>query len=214
MCRYITLAWLSRISFRDMVLPVFSVNTTSVDPLPFSIYYAVFADKMLVFRRYVIFHVERLFRSQLTAEVRIRDIRYELIGVVRIVFEAVVKVVVHDGCSRSERHLSVKVGEKVKSVVVVMLGYMKRGVHYHPVNEVGELTPVPHAGSPKLTLRSISSSPLFIAFFLGKSAREVPEREGFAGFYPSSVNFRSSQREVHGFVFLKLRLCVSERPSD
>lgn len=48
---------------------------------------------MLVFRRYVIFNVERLFRSQLTAEVRIRDIRYELIGVVRIVLEAVVEVV-------------------------------------------------------------------------------------------------------------------------
>ena len=73
----------------------FFVNTTSVD-LPFSIFYAVFADKMLVFRRYVIFNVERLLRSQLTAEVRIRDIRYELIGVVRIVFEAVVEVVVHD----------------------------------------------------------------------------------------------------------------------
>ena len=44
-----------------------------------------------------------------------------LICDVRIVSESVVQIVVHNGCTRPKGNLSVEIGEKIVSVVVMML---------------------------------------------------------------------------------------------
>lgn len=82
---------------------------------------AVLTDKMLVFCRNVVFDCKRRLRTQLAAQVGVRRADKELIGLLRIVAEAVVEVIVEDRCSGAERHLTAKVGEQIELVVVMLL---------------------------------------------------------------------------------------------
>ncbi len=101
--------------------------------------YAVFTGKEYVFSGYMVFIALTAVGSQLAAEVFIRSVDKKLVGPVSVISEAVVKVVIQNGSACAEGNLSLKIGEKVNAVVVMMLDYFHIGVQYHPVDKICHL---------------------------------------------------------------------------
>lgn len=80
-----------------------------------------FPNKMLIFRLDVVLDGQCLTCPQFAAQMGVGHMNENLIRDVRIVSESVVQIVIHNGCSCPKGNLSVEIGEKIVSVVVMML---------------------------------------------------------------------------------------------
>ena len=161
---------------------------------------AVLAEKMLVFRRDMVLDRKRPLRAHLAAEVGVRRVDKELIGLAGVVAEAVVEIVAEDRRAGAERHLTAKVGEQVELVVMMVLGDGQRRVEHHPVDEVAELA---HSAADGLAgLRVGDDQPRAVAARGDRRPDEMPERERFARTDEDAVDPRRGERKVDGLVLL------------
>ena len=100
---------------------------------------SVFPDKALSVRFYVKFNALRSVRPKLSAQILPVCVNDKLIYPVGVVAETVVKVIVHYRGTRAKRYLPPEIGKKVKTVVMMVLGYGKLGMKHQPVNKICKL---------------------------------------------------------------------------
>lgn len=145
--------------------------------------------------------------AKFTAEVFAIDEKTQLICVIGIVSHTIIEVVVGDACASAERDLPSEVGEKVESVMMMMLRYCQVAVQYHPVNQIGQLTQ-----TATDALRSFSSrdcEAVFIALPLGGSAHKFPKRKSLARANYQAIDVSDRQCEVCRLVLLQLHIDVA-----
>ena len=153
--------------------------------------YAVFAGEVYVLSLNMELVGLPFFSPQFAAEVLIGGVNYQLVSIVSVVAETVVKVIIHYRCTCTKGDSSVEIGEKVDLIVVVMFGYGEFGVEYHPVDKVSHLAHT--AAKTRRWVVGEYGKTLTVAFFHGKAAHKVPERKGFTGADNNTVDLWRSE---------------------
>ena len=136
----------------------------------------------------------------------------DLIGILRVVAEAVVQVVVEDGRPHSERHLPPEVREQVVVIVVVPLGHSQVRVQGHPVKQVGKLAhPAAHAFAGDAVFQHHAGQK---APFRGAPAHQLPKGKGLAGADEDAVDAGGRQPQGHRLVVLQTHIYLPQGAAD
>lgn len=142
--------------------------------------------------------------AQFSAKFGRRDGDEQLVGVVRIVAEAVIQIVIGNAGACAERHAALAVGKEVAPLVVVVLGDGEVGMQHQPVNEVGKLAHAAAYGLGGLAVFNVE--PRLIALGGGVSPHEPPERKGFPRADEDAAHLRCRQCQIVRLVELQLRV--------
>ena len=150
--------------------------------------------------------------AQFSAQIFAIDMQTKLIGVLRIVADAVVDVVVRDAGARSERNLTTEVGEEVETIVMMVFDNGQIAVEHHPVDQVRQLAKAPSYPLRRLTFRD--DKPFLVALLRCGAPDEFPDGKGLAGRDEQSVDVRNCQGKVGGLVLLQLHVDVAQAATD
>lgn len=149
----------SVVHYPGMILPYYITLQTFacilVYDLPFnytiSINYPIFSGKILITGMDMIRMRQRFHCAQLTMQIFSIRICQQLISILAVIAETIIKVVIYYARSSTERYLPVIIGKEIKPVMMVMLHYRQVRMQHHPMYEIGELAqtpPMPLDGIP------------------------------------------------------------------
>ena len=133
----------------------------------------------------------KLCRAELATQVFIIHPKPELVGVFGVVPHPVIEVVVRDAGAGAERNLPAEVGEKVQTVVVMVLRDGQLAVQHHPVDQVRQLAHPASNPLRRLSLRD--GKTLFVTLSLSGTADAFPYGEGLARTNQQPVNMFHGQ---------------------
>lgn len=119
-------------------LPCFT-GYPAANHLSAAVYTVALTDETVLLRLYIVLVLLRSVRTKLSHKALAVGMYKQLIGQIGVIAHTIVEIVVHNGRTCSERHLSAEIGEQIVSVVMVMLRYSQLGMQHHPVYEVGKL---------------------------------------------------------------------------
>ena len=151
-------------------------------------------------------------RAEFAAQIFVIHPKPELVGVVRIIPHPVIKVVVRDAGACAERNLPSEIGEKVQTVVVMVLRDGQLAMQHHPVYQVRQLAHP--ASDPLRWLPLRDGQSLFVTFPLCGTADALPDGEGLAGTNEQPVNVFYGQGQIGGLVLLQLHIDIAQSATD
>ena len=189
----------------------FAINYVAID-LSIAVDDAFFARKVFVLGVDVEGVRLTFGGTQFPAQIFAIDMQTKLIGVLRIVADAVVDVVVRDAGARSERNLTTEVGEEVETIVMMMFDNGQIAVEHHPVDQVRQLAKPPSYPLRRLTFRD--DKPFLVAFLRRSASDEFPDGKGLAGRNEQPVDVLHRQRQVRRLVLLQLHIHVTQPTAD
>jgi len=151
-------------------------------------------------------------RAEFAAQVFVIHPKPELVGVVRIVPHPIIEVVVRDAGTGAEWDLPTEVGEKVQTIVVMVLRDGQLAVQHHPVDQVRQLAHSASDSLRRLPLRD--GKTFFVALPLSGTADALPDGEGLAGTNQQPVNVFHGQGQIGGLVLLQLHVDIAQSATD
>ena len=173
-----------------------------------AVYYVVLAGEVNILRLDMELVRLPFVSPELAAEVFVRGVNNELIGDIGIVSETVIEIIVHYGSTCAEGYGTVKIGEKVYLVMMMMLCDGKLGMEYHPVDKVRHLAHT--AAETGGGVVGEYGKTFAVALFLCEASDKIPEREGLSRADKYAVYLRSGKGKVYSLVLLKLHIHVAE----